>query len=134
MLAGRTFPYKGDPKNGIFKYFYDNNNSQYYELVKATASSSNETAYMALDFTSNYWHASDYHSPGTYIVFYLRDYFVKLLGYSITTSNLEPAYGICHPKNWGLDASNDMTTWVHQVNVTDEKEEMNHYGASKYVP
>ena len=132
MLSGRTFAYKDDTKNGIFKYFYDNYNSQYYDLVKTTASSNNGYAQRALDYTSNYWHVEDYKGPGSYIIFYLSDYFVKLQGYSITSSNINPASGICHPKNWGLDASYDMVKWVHQVNITDDKGEMNKYASTKY--
>ena len=131
MLSGRTFPYRGNTTNGIFNYFYENNNSKYLELVKVNASARNERAKYALDFTNNYWNAGTV-SSGSYIIFYLRDYFVKLRGYSLTTSNLDPGTRICHPKNWGFDASNDMVNWHHQVNITDTEEIMNHKGASNY--
>ena len=59
---------------------------------------------------------------------------MKLQGYSITSSSFSPASGVCHPKNWGLDASYDMIKWYHQENITDYNGEMNKYAATKYFP
>ena len=131
-----NFPYKGQNQSGILKYFYTNYSEKYNEIVKVYASSTNnafQTTEMAIDFDDNkYWHAKDNEKIGNYFVVYLKNYYVKLDGYSIQTSNLDPASGICHPKNWGFDASIDNITWEHQVNITDDGS-MNKRLASRYI-
>ena len=131
----KNFHYNGQNQSGILNYFYKNHTEKYYENVKTFASSiySGHPPEMAIDFDDNtYWHAKDFENVGNYFVVYLKNYYIKLEGYSIQTSNIDPASGVCHPKNWGFDASIDNITWEHQVNITDDGS-MNKRLASRYI-
>ena len=131
----KNFPYNGQNQSGILNYFHTNYNENYYEIVKAFASStfSDHPPEKAIDFDEKtYWHANDYENIGNYLVVYLKNYYIKLDGYSIQTTNFTPQVGICHPKNWGFDASNNNRKWEHQVNITDDGS-MNKRLASRYI-
>ena len=69
---------------------------------------------------------------GHYIVVYLKDYYINMKGYSITSSKNQPGELITHPKNWGLYASLDNINWENRVNYTDANGNMNRYFASAY--
>lgn len=119
----KSFEYSDDTQNGILRYFYDNYNSQYESIVKvySTSDYTGNTPFMAIDFNlATFWHAQEFLPFGEYFVIYLKDFYIRLSGYSVMTSNVGTASYVCHMKNWGFDASNDNKTWVHQVNITDD--------------
>ena len=130
-------PYTGQNLNGILKFIYDTNNANYFDIVRTCTSSNHSDNYLpvnAINFANDnkYWHAKVKDKIGNYFVVYLKNYYINLEGYSIQTSNISPASGICHPKNWGFDASNDGKKWEHQANITDDGT-MNKALASRYV-
>ena len=130
------FEYKNDTQNGILRYLY-NTTKNYEEEVLTSATSEIRTheSNLSVDFNStSYWHATDYSPIGEYIVVYFPNYFLKLSGYSITTSFYQPAYDVTHPKNWGFDASNDNKTWNNQINISDPTKMMNKAFASIFIP
>ena len=129
------FDYKGDNENGILRYFYDKlSNDEYNNEVCTYSNSINDPLQLseyAVDFDhSKYWHAVDSTDLDKYIVIYLKHYLIKLTGFSITSSPINPNNVICHPKNWGFDASIDNATWENRINYTDSNNQMNRYLAS----
>ena len=131
----KEFVFTGDTQNGILKYLFDSLSEEDYfneATTYASMNSANHIGKCAIDFDSNsYWHAIDYQQEETFIVISLKSYYIKIKGFTITSSNLE-ASGICHPKNWGFDASNDNRTWHHRVLYTDTNNNMNRKLASGY--
>ena len=129
-------PYTGENLTGILKYLYDADKDSYFDIVKTYATSNYSADHYpiyAINFTENrYWHAKEKQNIGQYFVVYLNNYYIKLEGYSIQTSYYKPGSGVCHPKNWGFDASNDGKKWEHQVNITDDGT-MNKALASRYI-
>ena len=131
------FPYVGQNLNGILKHLYDTKKDSYFDIVKAYATSNDSNNFLpvnAINFVNNnkYWHAKERENIGHYFVVYLNNYYINLEGYSIQTTNFNPASGVCHPKNWGFDASNDGKKWEHQANITDDGT-MNKALASRYI-
>ena len=133
------FDFVGDTQKGILNYLYtvvfNRDNEKYFNEVNTYATSSLGilTSY-AIDFNpENYWHAEDFKPVGEYIVIYFKSYRIRMTGFSITSSQLDPDYWVCHPKNWGFDASNDNFTWEHQINYTDASGYLNRKGATEYV-
>ena len=110
---------------------------QYYNEVLTYPSSINEPTMVgknAIDFDNNtYWVAKSRSPIGEYIIFYFPNYYIKMSGYAIRTSKLKPSIGICHPKNWGFDASYDNKSWVHQVNYTDTYNKLNQSHVTEFV-
>ena len=131
------FEFTGDTQSGILRHFWETRRSEYSDIVKTYATSIYSSLYkpeIAITFdATSYWHAKEYDPIGHYIVDYLPKFYVNVYGYSITTSNLSPSDNICHPKNWGFDASNDNITWEKQVNFSDIGDSMNSANASKFV-
>ena len=131
-----SFYCRGDNMSGILKHFYTSNIEKYFDIVKTYTTSEHDNRYIskyAIDFDdNNYWHAKENDKRGNYLVIYLRDYYIKLKGYSIKTSVVGPGTGTAHPKNWGFDASLDNRTWEHQENITDDGT-MNNILASRYL-
>ena len=135
------FDFIDNTTKGILYYLknekFKGNDDKYFEEVKtyATSTYNLHSSQYAIDFDpEKYWHADDFKKIGTqYIVIYLESYYIRLTGFSITSSQLEPDFWVCHPKNWGFDASNDNETWENQVNYTDTSDYMNRKGATKYV-
>ena len=136
------FDFVGDTQKGILYHLkndlFAGDSVKYYEEVQTYATSSADAIYNAtnaIDFIDGtYWHAKDGKDIGTeYIVIYLKSYYISLSGFSITSSNYTEDKLICHPKNWGFDASNDNVTWEHQINYTDTSGYMNRTRATEYV-
>ena len=136
----RHIPYVGQNLNGILRYLYDNDRNNYFDTVQTYASSSYGQQYYpvnAINFgsTNLYWHAIEFDKIGHYIVVHLKNYYIKIEGYSIQTAHYGPStssYPICNIRNWGFDASNDGKNWVHQENKTDDGT-LNNRHASKYI-
>ena len=131
------FEFTGDTQSGIFRYFWETSRDEYFDIVKTYATSMYSSQYkpeFAITFdTTSYWHAKEYDPIGNYIVVYLPNFYINIYGYSITSSHNNPSDGVCHPKNWGFDASNDNITWENQVNFSDIGNSMNVASASKFV-
>ena len=131
------FEFSGDTQNGILKYLFNTYRNDYQNQV-LSYSTSQGVGYestCATDFNPlSYWHIIDHSPIGQYLVIHLPNYYIKMDGYSITTSRFDASDGTAHPKNWGFDASNDNETWFHQRNISDTTEIMNHANATIYVP
>ena len=130
-----SFYYQGDTRNGILKYLYDKytNKDEYYKQVLTHATSCAGDPKFAIDFNfDKYWHAVDFDKIGNYIVIYLKDYYINIKGFALTSSKHGANTGSCHPKNWGFDASNNNDTWENQVNYTDANNNMFRPYASGY--
>ena len=132
------FDFTGDTQKGILFHLHSELTlEQYFAEVITEHSSKSGTGYesqKAIDFNSEtYWHSRDFAPVGEYLILYLKSYYVNPIGFSITSSMNEPGDGVCHPKNWGFDASNDKKTWVHQINYTDQSGYLNRYAATEFV-
>ena len=129
----KEFIFTGDTQNGILKYFHEFlTETEYYNEITTSSYPQHGTPQRAIDFNNDtYWHGQE-KMVGSYLVISIKSYYVKIKGFSITSSNLNPGIGICHPKNWGFDASNDKINWHHQVNYTDTNNDMNKRLASAY--
>ena len=134
----KSIYFNGDTLNGIFRSFYDQywEKNEYFERVLTYTDSEHSNEYSskyAVDFDINtYWHSKDYDPIGHYIVVYLRDYYINIKGFSITSSQMEPGPDVTHQKNWGFDASLDNDTWENAVNFTDANGDMKRKMASAY--
>ena len=110
------FEFTGDTQNGILKYLFNTYRNDYQNQV-LSYSTSQGVGYestCATDFNPlSYWHIIDHSPIGQYLVIYLPNYYIKMDGYSITTSHFDASDETSHPKNWGFDASNDNETWFH---------------------
>ena len=97
----KSFPYSGQNLTGILRYFYDNDNANYFDIVRTYTSSNhsdNNLPVNAINFADDnkYWHAKDKDKIGNYFVIYLKNYYINLEGYTIQTSAWDPGSGICH--------------------------------------
>ena len=132
------FDYVGDTQKGILSHLKETlGDAQYYqEVLTYTSSNNGDYTYgkLSIDFDNKtYWVAKSKKQIGEYIIFHFPNYFIKMSGYSIRTSHLKPGYGICHPKNFGFDASNDNETWIHQVNYTDINNHLNKSEVTEFI-
>lgn len=102
----KYFPYK--PTNGILRYLYDKNQSDYYRQIYLEESS-HFRSYIktnAIDFQSDtYWTALDSGTKTLKICF--NDFYVRLDSFELTTSGNE-----CRPKLFGVDYSFDGNKFV----------------------
>ena len=120
------------PKNGLIYYLYSEYKDFYNSIVvSATSSVKGSDPRNTIDFTSKYWHGDV--GPRANITFFIP-FPIKIIGYTIQTSDLSPGSNICHPKEWIFSVSEDGETKLYSQKYDDSiTGEMNIKNTHKYI-
>ena len=99
--------------NGILRYFYDQGNEIYENVLEyfATSINSNDPKFSpqyAFDFDSNNYWLGDENTEFTNLSFCLKNYYVKINGFEISTSNLDSL-----PKQFEFSSSLNNKTYIN---------------------
>ena len=109
------FPHQKN--HGILRYFYDNENYFYYNIVSINSVNDKEehSKTQAFDFNSETYWVAEYQTTDVWLSFCLKSYNITLTGYEITTSG-----GNNRPTKWTFSVSRDGNKYEKEQTETYE--------------